>query len=233
MKQTTIIATTLILFISCALKEKGTPKYSELEEWGLSADVKDVNAYYYKSVRKNGENLIPIDKEQWDRMTITYYNKQGMLDSLKVYNSKNSSPITFIYVKEGEIIKTYLVSNSDTILYSKKYWKSEFNYIIEILNDNRVETKEFCYLDDKFRMKEIKREIYNLEDSSIEFSTGEKIYFNKNNQLDSIRGFSEGKMNDLTLNIDTEFDRNKNPIKSTKKSGEMEPYLIVREFTYY
>jgi len=232
-KQLTIIATILLLFISCELKEKGTLKYSELQEWGLSAGVKHVKAFYYKSFIKNGDNLIPIDNERWDRMTITYYNKLGMMDSLKVYNTKNSSPLIFIHVTEGELIKTYMVSNSDTILYSKKYWKSKLNYIVDILNDNRVETKELCYLDDKFRMKEIKREIYNLEDSSIEFSTGEKIYFNENNQLDSIRAFSEGKMNDLILNVDAEFDRNKNPIKSSKKNGQMEPYLIVREFIYY
>jgi len=237
MKHNTIIVTTLILFISCALKERESPKYSELEEWGLSAGVKDVKAFYYKSINKNGENLIPVDKEQWDRMTIVYYNKQGMIDSLKIYDTKKSSTKTFIYFTEGELITAYLVSNSDTIsdtiLYSKKYWKSKFNYVIEVLNDNRVVTKELCSLDEKFRIKDIKREHYNLEDSSIELYTAEKIYFNEKNQLDSIRWFSNGQMDDLTINVDFEFDRNKNPIKSSKQIGQMEPYLIVRDYTYY
>lgn len=233
MKNTILIATTLIIIISCGNNEKGTPKKSDLGEWGLSGEVKVIKAFYYKSVKKNGKDLTPIDQGEWDKMTIAYYNREGNMDSLKIYNSEISSPLTIIYNKKGEIIYSYQVSDFDTILYSKKHWKSEYHYVIEILNNNSVVTKEMCYLDEKYRMKEIKREHYDLEDNSIKYTTGENIYFNEVNQLDSIRIISNGKFDDLIVNVDLELDVNKNPIKTSKKVGHSEPYLIVREFTYY
>ena len=233
MKMTQLIATMLIVIVACGLKEKGTTNYSELGEWGLKGEIKVIKAYYYKSVKNNGKDLSPIDKDQWDRMTLAYYNKVGIMDSLKIYNSENSNPMTFIYSKKDEITYTYLVSEKDTTLFSKKQWVSRYHYVLEILSSNKVESKEMYYLDENYRMKEIKREHYNLEDDSIDFTTGEKMYFNESNQLDSIRLFSKGKLNDLTLNIDLELDGNKNPVKSSKKVGQMDPYLIVREYTYY
>lgn len=233
MKKNRLIATTLIIIVACGLKEKGTPKYSELGEWGLTGEVKILKAFYFKNVKKNGKDMNPIDKEQWDRMTITYYNRDGNMDSLKIFNSKNASPMSFVYSKKDEINNTDLLSDNDTVLFSKKYWKSKYHYVIEILSNNKVETKEMYYLDEKYRMKEIKREHYSIEDNSIEYTSGENIYFNDANRLDSIRAFSDGKLDNLTLNVDLEQDRNNNPIKTSKKVGQLEPYLIIREYTYY
>jgi hypothetical protein len=226
MKLKKLFTILLILIISCTFQEKEVKKHSDLREWGLLGKVKELKSYFYKSVSKSQEN-------QWDRMTITYYNSLGMIDSLKVFSSKNSLSSTFMYVNIKDTIKAYLISNSDTILFSKRHWESKFNYITEIFNENKIETSERCYLDEKFRIKEIKREHYNLDGNSIEFTSAEKFYFNENNNLDSIRAFSNQKMNELTLNIDIEFDGNKNPVKSSKKVGELEPYLITREFSYY
>lgn len=233
MKKSAIATFTLILLLSFGFRETDTPKYSDLGEWGINGDVKMMKSLYYYNVKWNDKNLIPINQEQWDRMSLTYYNTEGNMDSLIVYNSTYASAIKFIYDTIGDTSATYIITNNDSVLYSKKYWKSTYDYVVEIFNNNKLATREIYFLDKNFRLKEVKKDQYKLEANSLYFSSIEKMYFNEKNQLDSIRAFTNDKFGDLTVNMDIECDSIGNPLKSIKKVGQSDPYLIFREFIYY
>lgn len=233
MKTAALLTASLILLVSFGFKEKIKPNYSDLNEWGLSGEVKEIKAFYYYQLDQDGDSSSSIVPEKWSRMSIAYYNMDGNMDSLKVYNSQDASPLTYLYMNKGRIQNIYLVSENDTALFVTKKWKSHYQYINEFWADSIVSSRETCYLDENYRIKETKRQHYHSEDGSLDFSTGEKIYFNASNQIDSIRSFVDGKMTDLVLNVDLELDQNKNPIRSSKKNGDDEPYLVIREFTYY
>ncbi|MCC7297509.1 MAG: hypothetical protein IT244_04185 [Bacteroidia bacterium] len=229
----TAIASICMFIMSCTFTETAVPTFSDLQEWGLAGNVKQVKALYYKSVKQVGEDLVPINPAQWDRMTVTYYNPHGMLDSIKSYTPENPVPLTYTTVHGTAADTTYFISKADTQLYSIKQWKSKLNYTVKIITQGKVEAKENTLLDETFKIKEIHREQYDMANSSVLSTSGEHMYFNKQHHLDSIREFSNNKMQDLIVNVDLTFDSNNNPTKSSKKVGTAAPYLAVREFTYY
>lgn len=210
-------------------------KHSDLLEWGINGRVKSIKmyAFNYHGVENDSIEVDTFNLENWDRFVQTYYNHEGMTDSMVIYNYREMPPLKYITDYLPDVAITNLIYEKDTTLFSKTYWTDKFNYRMDIYDGGKLKNRNTTRLNKDFSVREVHYELIDPENQTVYHEIKDQVYFNDQLQLDSIVTSSENNVNNVTINKDIAIDSAGNPIKSIKNYNNEKQLFIIRKIEYY
>lgn len=228
---------TVILFslLSLAFSGDHPQKHSNLLEWGIKGKVKSIKMYSFEDLSIENDSILAdtFNLENWDRFAHTYYNKEGMTDSMIIYRHQQVAPVRYIMSYQPDTTITYQVIEQDTMLFSKSFWLSKFSYQMNLFDDGELKHRDTYTLNNDFSISEVHYEFFESDQKTVSFDFYDKIYFNEHNRLDSVLTYSESIKNEVVTNRDLEIDEHGTAIKSIKTYNNESRRIIIREVEYY
>lgn len=210
-------------------------KHSDLLEWGIKGKVKSIKMYSFEDLSMESDSILvdTFNLENWDRFAHTYYNQEGMTDSMVIYNQQGKSPTRYLYNYQKDATIIHQSSKGDTTLFAKSFWLNEFSYQMEIFVESELNHRDTYTLNKDYTVSEVHYEFLESDQKTISFDFYDKIYFNEHNRLDSVLTYSENIKNEVVTNRDLEIDEHGTAIKSIKTFNNESRRLIIREVEYY
>lgn len=239
----------VLLFYAFAFRNNLFAQYSDLKEYGLKGKVKSMTRHHYLLVRENGSSIEPVNPEIWISKTITYFNKNGNIDSMtNCTNFQNYEPSI-----------DRQTNYSRTIYYFDNKGRKTTGVYIGNINEPEIEpilinwVNKYQYIEKTYRPNstELKTSITAWLNVNYRDSAGMSLYYYGDSLMSDNRYISKfNDKNELLYYVETELvgneidtiqveiktkDMKGNPTKTVmyKNRYPTKFSLYIRTYEYY